>query len=254
MLRIENLHVHCDDVKIIDNFSLHISPGELHMIMGPNGAGKSTFAKVLSGDPSLSVSAGKISLEKQDLLTLSPEERARAGLFVGFQHPPEIPGVNNKLFLRDAYNSCRRYQYEAVTTEDFEMLLSALQESYEFEVLDHFFERNVNEGFSGGERKKNEIFQMLIMEPKMAVLDEPDSGLDVDSLRAVCKTLERYREIHPENSMCIITHNPKLGQFLHPDIVHLFLDGNIALSGGGALMQDLEYKSYQEILNRAFQR
>ncbi|WP_348663567.1 Fe-S cluster assembly ATPase SufC [Chlamydia vaughanii] len=249
MLRIQNLHVCCEDVKILDNLNVHIRAGELHIIMGPNGAGKSTFAKVLSGDDSVSIISGEISLLDQDLLEKSPEERAQAGLFIGFQQPPEIPGVNNRLFLKDAYNACRRSrQEEEISEVEFDMLLSSVSETYEFASFFHFLERNINEGFSGGERKKNEIWQMLVLEPEMILLDEPDSGLDVDALRFVCRTIERYRELHPRSSMCIVTHNPKLGNLLSPDHVHILLEGRIACSGGVDLMRELEDKSYHEVL------
>ncbi|MEF9496758.1 Fe-S cluster assembly ATPase SufC [Chlamydia sp. 04-14] len=250
MLHIQNLHVCCEDIKILDNLNLHISPGELHIIMGPNGAGKSTFAKVLSGDDSVSIISGDISLLDQDLLEKAPEERAQMGLFIGFQQPPEIPGVNNRLFLKDAYNACRRSrQEEEIAEAEFDMLLSSVSETYAFESFEHFLERNINEGFSGGERKKNEIWQMLVLEPEMILLDEPDSGLDVDALRFICKTIEKYRELHPRSAICIVTHNPKLGNLLQPDHVHILLEGRIACSGGVSLMRELEEKSYHEVLS-----
>lgn len=249
MLRIQNLHVCCEDVKILEDFNIHVRPGELHVIMGPNGVGKSTLAKVLSGDDSVSVISGDIYLSGQDILEKAPEERAQSGLFIGFQQPPEIPGVNNRLFLKDAYNACKRYrQEEEISDAAFDLLLSSLTETYEFPLLEQFLERNVNEGFSGGERKKNEIWQMLVLEPDMIVLDEPDSGLDVVAIRCVCKVIEKYRELHPKSALCIVTHNPKLGSLLRPDYVHILLEGSIACSGDVALMQKLESKSYQEVL------
>ncbi|WP_201456543.1 Fe-S cluster assembly ATPase SufC [Chlamydia sp. 17-3921] len=249
MLRIENLHVNCDDVKILDDLNLHINSGELHVIMGPNGAGKSTLAKVLSGDESVFVSSGRVSLCDQDVLTMTPEARAQAGLFIGFQHPPEIPGVNNKMFLRDAYNACRRsLQVEEISKDEFDALLSTIIDTYEFDTINDFLDRNVNEGFSGGERKKNELCQMLVLEPKMVLLDELDSGLDVDALRLICRTLERYRDLHPDASICIVTHNPQLGNLLQPKFVHVLLDGRIVFSGDVSLMHDLESKSYQEVI------
>lgn len=248
MLRIQNLHVCCEDVKILDNFNIHMRPGELHVIMGPNGAGKSTLAKVLSGDDSVSVISGDIYLLGQDILEKAPEERAQSGLFISFQQPPEIPGVNNRLFLKDAYNACKRSRKEEELSDAaFDMLLSSIVETYEFPLLDQFLERNVNEGFSGGERKKNEIWQMLVLEPEMIVLDEPDSGLDVVALKCLCRVLEKYRDLHPKSTLCIVTHNPKLGNLLRPDHVHILLEGSIACSGGADLMQELENKSYHEV-------
>lgn len=249
MLRIQGLHVYCEDVKILDDLHVCVPAGELHVIMGPNGAGKSTFAKVLAGDDSVAVTAGDVVLKEQSMLDVSPEERAHRGLFVGFQQPTEIPGVNNKMFLRDAYNACRRARQEAEISEaDFDTLLTSIVETYEFYSFAPFLERNINEGFSGGERKKNEIWQMLVLEPEVILLDEPDSGLDVDALRFICSTIAKYRELHPKSAFCIVTHNPKLGSLLNPDCVHILWEGRIALSGGAALMQELEAKTYHEIL------
>ncbi|WP_100934451.1 Fe-S cluster assembly ATPase SufC [Candidatus Chlamydia corallus] len=251
MLKIEHLHASCNDVKILDDFSLHIQPGTMHVIMGPNGAGKSTLAKILAGDESVLVSSGGIVLQEKNLLSMLPEERSREGLFIGFQMPPEIPGVNNKMFLRDAYNARRRVnQEEDISIDEFNTLLSTVLETYECNTIDLFLDRNVNEGFSGGERKRNEICQMLVLEPEMVLLDEPDSGLDVDALRLICRVLEKYRELHPSSAMCIVTHNPKLSNLISPDFVHLLLDGRIALSGDVSLMRELEEKSYQEVIGR----
>ncbi|AAD18830.1 ABC transporter ATPase [Chlamydia pneumoniae TW-183] len=252
MLKIKHLHASCNDVKILDDFNLNIQPGTMHVIMGPNGAGKSTLAKILAGDESVLVSSGEIALQEQNLLSMLPEERSRAGLFVGFQMPPEIPGVNNKMFLRDAYNARRRANQEGdISIDEFNTLLSTVLETYEYNATtDLFLDRNVNEGFSGGERKRNEICQMLVLEPEMVLLDEPDSGLDVDALRLICRVLEKYRELHPTSSLCIVTHNPKLGNLIRPDVVHLLLDGRVALSGDVSLMHELEAKSYQEVTKR----
>lgn len=249
MLHIQDLSVCCDDAKILNQLNLHIKPGELHVIMGPNGAGKSTFAKVLSGDDRVSVTTGEIRYQGQDLLAQEPEERAQNGVFIGFQMPPEIPGINNKAFLKDAYNACQRAKQKTELSEgEFDSLVQSLIDLYSFSSFDVFLSRNVNEGFSGGERKKNEIWQMLVLEPDLVLLDEPDSGLDVDALRFICKTIEKFRQHHPQNAMCIVTHNPKLGQLLRPDHVHILFDGSIVCSGGAALMQALEHKSYQDVL------
>lgn len=249
MLHIQDLSVCCDDAKILNHLNLHIKPSELHVIMGPNGAGKSTFAKVLSGDDRVSVIDGGICYQGKDLLEQEPEERAQGGVFIGFQMPPEIPGINNKSFLKDAYNACRRAQHKPeLSDEEFDALLHSILDAYAFSSFDAFLSRNVNEGFSGGERKKNEIWQMLVLEPEFVLLDEPDSGLDVDALRFICKTIEKFRTLHPQNAMCIVTHNPKLGQLLVPDHVHILLDGTIVCSGDASLMLALEHKSYQEVL------
>lgn len=249
MLRIQDLRVCCDNAKILDHLNIHINPGELHVIMGPNGAGKSTLAKVLSGDDSVTVISGSIDYKGLDLLDKEPEERAQAGIFIGFQNPPEIPGINNKAFLKDAYNACQRARKKKELSEqEFDALLISIAEKYKFTSFETFLARNVNEGFSGGERKRNEIWQMLVLEPEFILLDEPDSGLDVDALRFICNTIEQFKNTHPQSSICIVTHNPKLGHLLAPDHVHLLLDGAIVHSGDVSLMLDLESKSYREVL------
>lgn len=249
MLRIQDLRVCCENTRILDHLNLHIKPGELHVIMGPNGAGKSTLAKVLSGDDSITVVSGGIGYKELDLLDKEPEERAQAGIFIGFQNPPEIPGINNKMFLKDAYNACQRAREgKELSEQEFDLLLSSISETYGFSSFDVFLERNVNEGFSGGERKRNEIWQMLVLEPELVLLDEPDSGLDVDALRFICNTIEKFRKLHPKSSICIVTHNPKLGHLVAPDHVHILLDGAIVCSGDVSLMFELESKSYREVL------
>lgn len=250
MLHLCDVHVCCEEKKILEGLSLSIHPGELHIIMGPNGAGKSTLAKVLSGDESIEVSSGTMTLAGQDLLELSPEERAHAGMFISFQHPLEIPGVNNRIFLKEACNACRKARNQAVLDDAaFEELLTHLEEVYGFPGFHFFSNRNVNEGFSGGEKKKNELWQMLALEPKMVVLDEPDSGLDVDALKGICSVLQRYRQQHPETAFCIVTHNPRLGDLLQPDHVHILLNGRVVFSGDMHLMEELERNSYQELLD-----
>lgn len=250
MLHLYDLHVCCEEKKILEGLSLSIRPGELHIIMGPNGAGKSTLAKVLSGDDSVEVASGRMTLSGSDLIEMSPEKRAHAGMFISFQHPPEIPGVNNRLFLKEACNACRKARNQEVLEDSaFNVLLANLEETYGFPGFHFFPDRNVNEGFSGGEKKKNELWQMLILEPKMVVLDEPDSGLDVDALKGICSVVQTYRRKHPETAFCIVTHNPRLGDLLHPDHVHILLNGRVVFSGDMHLMEELERKSYQELLD-----
>lgn len=250
MLHLYDIYVSCEEKKIVEGLSLSIRPGELHIIMGPNGAGKSTLAKVLAGEESVEVISGRMTLAGRDLIALSPEERAHAGLFISFQNPPEIPGVNNRTFLKEACNACRKANNQAALDDAaFDELLASLEEIYGFPGFHFFSDRNVNEGFSGGEKKKNELWQMLALEPRMIILDEPDSGLDVDALKGICTTLQVYRQKHPESAFCIVTHNPKLGDLLQPDYVHILLNGKIVFSGDMHLMEELERKSYQELLD-----
>lgn len=245
MLRLENLHVYCEETPILHGIDIHVPAGELHVMMGPNGAGKSTCAKVLFGEESLSVSTGELLLSGEDLISMSSEERAHAGLFVGMQQPPEIPGVGNKDFFRRAYNACQRAKgKKELSSGDFDILLRETLACYPLEVPEFFFTRNVNEGFSGGEKKKNEILQMIILEPKCIILDEPDSGVDIDAWRNICSTISVYRELHPESAFLLITHNPKLRSVLTPDRVHILLDGRIAASGDASIMEMLEAKSF----------
>lgn len=251
MLKLCDVHGYCNGVKILEQLHLEIQPGSRHMIMGPNGAGKSTLAKLLAGADEVTVVSGSAHFDGEDILTKTAEERAHLGIFVGFQIPPEIPGVNTLTFLYSAYNASRKAKnLPELSENDFNIHIARLAADYNFQDIHQFLSRNVNEGFSGGEKKKNEIWQMLVLAPRFVLLDEPDSGLDVDALRFVCKTIEKFQENHPESALCLVTHNPKLGRVLIPDYVHILLDGRIVHTGGPSLMEALEQFSYAEVLSQ----
>lgn len=241
MLLIKNLCVRVDGSDILKDFSLEIGSGEVHAIMGPNGAGKSTLAKALSGHPDYEVVSGEVILDGQDLLALDAAERAQLGLFMSFQYPVEIPGVNNASFLRMAYNAKRKAAGQAeVDPMEFELIL---QEKLELLKIDEsFLERAVNHGFSGGEKKRNEILQMAILDPKLAILDETDSGLDIDSLRIVAEAVNALRDA--QNSFLLITHYQRLLNYIKPDFVHVMVDGRIVQTGTAELALVLEEKGY----------
>ncbi len=232
MLEIKNLYVK----GILKNFSLTVRAGEIHAIMGPNGAGKSTLAKVIAGDPSYEVESGEILFNGENILELAPEDRARLGIFMGFQYPVEIPGLNNELFLHAAYGKG--------TPEEFSKLLD---ETLEFmEMKPSFKERNVNEGFSGGEKKKNEILQMAILKPALAILDETDSGLDIDAMKVVANGVNKL--LHAKNALILITHYQRLLDYIKPHFIHVVIDGTIVLSGGAQLALELEERGYDWLL------
>ncbi len=241
MLSIKNLCVRVDGSDILKDFTLEIGSGEVHAIMGPNGAGKSTLAKALSGHPDYEVVSGEVILDGQDLLALDAAERAQLGLFMSFQYPVEIPGVNNASFLRMAYNAKRKAAGQAeVDPMEFEFIL---QEKLELLKIDEsFLERAVNHGFSGGEKKRNEILQMAILDPKLAILDETDSGLDIDSLRIVAEAVNALRDV--QNSFLLITHYQRLLNYIKPDFVHVMVDGRIVQTGTAELALVLEEKGY----------
>ena len=241
MLSIKNLCVRVDGSDILKDFTLEIGSGEVHAIMGPNGAGKSTLAKALSGHPDYEVVSGEVILDGQDLLALDAAERAQLGLFMSFQYPVEIPGVNNASFLRMAYNAKRKAAGQAeVDPMEFEFIL---QEKLELLKIDEsFLERAVNHGFSGGEKKRNEILQMAILDPKLAILDETDSGLDIDSLRIVAEAVNALRDA--QNSFLLITHYQRLLNYIKPDFVHVMVDGRIVQTGTAELALVLEEKGY----------
>lgn len=241
MLAIKNLCVNIDGKPIIKNFSLTINPGEIHALMGPNGAGKSTLGNALAGHPAYEITEGEIQFNGKNLLELEPEERAHAGLFLSFQYPIEIPGVSNLEFLRAAYNAKSKATGQPeMPLEAFEKLLDAKMAA--MEIKSEFKERNLNEGFSGGEKKRNEILQMAVLDPKLAILDETDSGLDIDAMRVVARSVLKL--MNPEMGLLLITHYQRLLEYIKPDFVHVMLDGKIAQSGGPELALKLEEKGY----------
>ena len=240
MLHIEHLTVSVGDKTILDGLDLDLAAGEVHAVMGPNGAGKSTLSNVLAGRDGYTVT-GTVTFDGDDLLSLNPEERSAKGLFLAFQHPVEIPGVGNMYFLRTALNAIRleRGQPE-IGAVDF--LALAKDHMARLDMDPSLLRRSVNEGFSGGEKKRNEILQLSLLEPRLAILDETDSGLDIDALRAVGEGVERLR--HPDRSMLIITHHPRLLEFVRPDRVHVLLAGRIVRSGDHHLASELEAVGY----------
>ncbi len=242
MLEIRNLHAEVEDIQILKGVNLRVNAGEVHAIMGPNGSGKSTLAQVLAGHEEYDVTEGQVTFLKQDLLELPAEERARLGLFLAFQYPVEIPGVSNAYFLHAALNEIRKsHDQEELDAMDFRQLL---EEKMELVAIDpSFAERPVNDGFSGGEKKRNEILQMAVMEPKLAILDETDSGLDIDALRIVADGVNKMR--NGERSMILVTHYQRLLNYIVPDFVHVMYQGKIVRSGGKELALELEDKGYE---------
>lgn len=241
MLEIKNLHATVDGKSILKGVNLNIKAGEIHAIMGPNGAGKSTLAKVLAGHPSYEVTEGEIWFKGQNVLEMEPEERAHLGLFMSFQYPVEIPGVSNSQFLRIAYNAKRKAQNESeVSEKDFEKLLEKKMKM--MEIRPEFSSRNVNENFSGGEKKRNEILQMAVLAPELAILDETDSGLDIDAMRIVARGVNQL--MNPDMGLLLITHYQRLLDYIKPQFVHVMLDGKIVHSGGAEMALQLEEKGY----------
>jgi Fe-S cluster assembly ATP-binding protein len=241
MLTITNLHVRGGNREILRGINLSIKTGEVHAIMGPNGSGKSTLARVLAGHPEYEVTEGTVVYEGQDLLALDPETRAREGVFMAFQYPVEIPGVNNTYFLKAALNAIRKHrgQDELDAMEFIALVRNRMQVLHIDETL---LNRPVNEGFSGGEKKRNEIFQMAVLEPKLAILDETDSGLDIDALKVVAAGVNAMRR--PDNATLVVTHYQRLLNFIVPDFVHVLTDGRIVRSGGKELALELEERGY----------
>jgi len=235
LLEIVNLSASIDEKPILKGINLSIRRGEVHAIMGPNGGGKSTLAKILAGHPAYEVTGGTVLFKGQDLLALAPEERARAGLFMSFQYPLEIAGVSNRQFLQAALNAQRK-----ISDADFEELLE--QKMKEMEIRDEFKDRNINEGFSGGEKKKNEILQMSLFQPELAILDETDSGLDIDAIRIVARGVNAMRT--SERALLLITHYQRLLDHIRPDFVHVLGSGAIVRTGGAELAFELEEKGY----------
>ena len=241
MLEIKNLHVKVGDQEILKGLDLTINAGEMHSIMGPNGSGKSTLAQVLAGRESYEVTQGEILFEGKDLLELAPEERAGEGIFLAFQYPVEIPGVANTYLLREALNSIRKYRGEE-PLKHVEFAKLAKEKMEKMGMPDSLLKRSVNEGFSGGEKKRNEIFQMQILEPRLAILDETDSGLDIDALKIVSDGVNALRS--PERSFLVITHYQRLLNYIVPDFVHVLVGGRIVKSGGKELALELEDRGY----------
>ncbi len=245
MLEIENLHVSVEDKPILRGIDLTVGQGEVHAIMGPNGSGKSTLANVLAGREGYTVTEGSVRFLGRDLLEMSPEERAWAGVFLAFQYPVEIPGVNNVYFLREALNARRRANGEPELNA-VEFLRLAREKAAWVELDPALLQRSVNEGFSGGEKKRNEIFQMALLEPRLAILDETDSGLDIDALRVVAEGVNRLR--CPERSMLVVTHYQRLLEYIVPDRVHVLARGRILRSGDRELALELERRGYDWLL------
>lgn len=244
MLEIKDLKVDIEGKEILKGINLSVKPGEVHAIMGPNGSGKSTLASALAGRDYFNISHGKILYEGKDLEELSPEDRAREGIFLGFQYPVEIPGVSMVNFLRTAINAQRKYRdLEPMPAGDFLKLMR--EKKKVVEINSDLTNRSVNEGFSGGEKKKNEIFQMALLEPRLAILDETDSGLDIDALRIVSKGVNKLRS--PENATIIITHYQRLLDYIVPDFVHVLYKGRIVKSGDKSLARELEEHGYDWI-------
>ena len=241
LLSIKNLHVAIEDKKILQGLDLEVGKGEVHAIMGPNGSGKSTLSNVLAGREGYQVTAGEVRYDGTDLLALAPEERAHQGIFLGMQYPVELPGVNNMTFMRASLNAVRRARGEEELDAVAFMKL-VREKAKQVELDEKLLKRNVNEGFSGGEKKRNEILQMSLLEPRLAILDETDSGLDIDALRIIAGGINALRS--PERSIILITHYQRLLDFVKPDKVHVLLDGRIVRSGDKKLALELEDRGY----------
>jgi Fe-S cluster assembly ATP-binding protein len=245
MLDIKDLHVEVDGKPILKGLTLSLKAGEVHAIMGPNGSGKSTLAHVLAGRPGYAITKGTVMFEGHDILALEPEERARAGVFLAFQYPVEIPGVSNSYFLREALNAIRKaHNQDEVDAVDFLDLVK--EKAKRLGMADGFLSRGVNEGFSGGEKKRNEILQMAVLEPKLAILDETDSGLDIDALKTVAAGVNSLRD--PKRAMLVVTHYQRLLTHIVPDRVHVLADGRIVRSGGKELAIELEKQGYENLV------
>ncbi len=244
MLQIKNLHATIGDKEILKGINLEIKAGEIHAIMGPNGAGKSTLASIIAGNENYEMTSGEILLDNEDISEMAPEERAHKGVFLSFQYPVEIPGVSVTNFMRTSINETRKAQgKDEMPTSD---MLKLIREKSELLEIDRkFLSRSLNEGFSGGEKKRNEIFQMAMLEPKLAILDETDSGLDIDALRIVANGVNKLK--NENNAVLVITHYQRLLDYIIPDFVHVLMDGKIVKSGGKELAYELEEKGYDWI-------
>jgi Fe-S cluster assembly ATP-binding protein len=241
ILEIRNLHASIGDQEILKGVDLTVNPGEVHAIMGPNGSGKSTLANVLAGRPEYTVTQGSVQYQGQDLLAMPPEQRAREGIFLAFQYPVELPGVRAWQFLKAAVDAQRQHRgLEEMSARDFNKLLQ--DKVQQVEIDPELVKRNVNEGFSGGEKKRNEILQLALLEPRLALLDETDSGLDIDALRIVAEGVNRSRR--PDNAIVVVTHYQRILNYITPDQVHVLVEGRIVRSGGPALALELEARGY----------
>ena len=248
LLEITDLKVKAEDKDILKGLTLSVNPGEVHAIMGPNGSGKSTLARILSGHPGYEATGGSVTYDGKDLLEMDPEERACEGVFMAFQYPVEIPGVNNQYFLKAALNAVRKHK--GLPELDAIEFIQLIKEKARLLEMDQtMLNRAVNEGFSGGEKKRNEIFQMAVLEPKLAILDETDSGLDIDALRIVANGVNALRS--PERAMIVVTHYQRLLNYIVPDFVHVLAGGRIVRSGGKELAHELEAKGYDWLLEPA---
>jgi len=255
MLKIDNLKVDIEGKKILKGVDLEVGGGEIHVIMGPNGSGKSTLAKVLAGSSEFIVHSGKIIFDKKDLKKLTPDKRAKLGIFLGFQHPVEIPGVSMFGMLRKAktvssikysVSSKKHTEYKIQNTKSIADLRQQLLEyASSLKLSDDFLRRSLNEGFSGGEKKRSEILQMLVLKPKLVILDEIDSGLDVDGLKIVSSAINQFKKNNPRSSIILITHYARILKYLKPDFVHVMVDGRIVKSGKMKLAQEIEQKGYR---------
>jgi Fe-S cluster assembly ATP-binding protein len=241
LLDIKDLRVKAENKEILKGLNLSVNAGEVHAIMGPNGSGKSTLARAIAGHPAYEVTGGSIQYQGKDLLAMAPEERANEGVFMAFQYPVEIPGVNNAYFLKAALNAARKYRGEG-EFDAVEFMQLIRDKAKLLEMDQSMLNRAVNEGFSGGEKKRNEIFQMAVLEPKLAVLDETDSGLDIDALRIVANGVNMLRS--PDRAIIVVTHYQRLLNYIVPDFVHVLTDGRIVRSGGKELALELEAKGY----------
>ena len=245
MLTVTDLHASVEEKEILKGINLQVNPGEVHAIMGPNGSGKSTLSKILAGHPSYHVDKGQILFDNEDLLNLSPEERSHEGLFLAFQYPIEISGVTNYDFLRIAYNEKQKYRGESeLDPLEFMSLIQTFLTK--LKMRNEFLNRNLNEGFSGGEKKRNEILQMLLLDPKLVILDEIDSGLDIDALKIICEGIND--NLNKDSSLVVITHYPRILQYLKPTFIHIMINGKIVKTGGIELIEQLEKDGYSEFI------
>jgi Fe-S cluster assembly ATP-binding protein len=245
ILKVENLEASIDNKSIIKKFNLEVKENEIHVIMGPNGSGKSTFSKILAGHPSYSVENGDISFLNKNLLDMLPEERSHEGLFLAFQYPIEIGGVTNYDFLRLAFNEKQKYLKKTeVTPLEFMTLTESVLK--ELKMKPEFLNRDLNQGFSGGEKKRNEILQMLLLQPKLVILDELDSGLDIDAIKIICENI--IKNLPPNSSLIVITHYPRILNYLKPNYIHIMVDGKIVKTGNLEIIDILENEGYEKFI------